>query len=102
MATQNYFNNFLHPEIDPRESLGSYWTIFDGWLLLIILDTPEERDDLIIYAVECKIYQSIPGTTPDKKFSLIPFLMSKNTYARPGALSFFKRLSFYANESIGE
>ena len=42
MATQNYFNKFLPPEINPCGSLGSYWTIFDCWLLAIIVDTPEE------------------------------------------------------------
>ena len=52
MATQNYFNKFLHPEIDPRGSLGSYRTTFDCWLLQIILEAPEERDGLIIYAME--------------------------------------------------
>ena len=50
MATQNYLDKFLHPDLDPRGSLGSYWTLFDYWLLPIILDPPEERDGLIICA----------------------------------------------------
>ena len=62
------------------------WTSFDSWLLIIILDPPEERGDLISILWNEEIYPSVPGTTPDEKFSLIPLVILENTCARPGAL----------------
>ena len=71
------------------------WTLFElGFLLLGVLDPPEERDDLISIPWNEKIYPPIPGTTPDKKFFFDTNPNIKEYLRRPGALLFSKNYPF--------
>ena len=82
MATQNYFNKFLHPDIDLRGSLGSYMDII-WWLAFANHLRPSRRAGRSdFYTVEWKILSTCPRNYSWRKvfFDTIPNIRE---YLRP-------------------